>query len=75
MSRRSRRKPPPAPDGELATPVAGGGSSPKSKVSDVQDPLIAGDAKKAGNRAKTDEATVDEAGQIRRKGSEVDLLH
>jgi hypothetical protein len=74
MSRRSRRKPPPAPDGELATPVAGG-SSPKSKVSDVQDPLIAGDVKKAGNRAETDEATVDEAGQIRRKGSEVDLLH
>ena len=40
----------------------------------MQDPLIAGDAGKAGKRLETDEATVDEAGQIRRKSGEVDLF-
>jgi hypothetical protein len=41
----------------------------------VQDPLIAGDAGKPGKRAETDEANVDEAGEMRRKKGEVDLLH
>jgi len=42
----------------------------KSNVSDVQDPLIAGDSGKDAN------LVVDEAGQVRRKdNNEVDLLH
>ena len=65
----------PPPDGEPKQPAKNRGDTAKSKVTDAQDPLIAGDAGKAGKRLETDEATVDEAGQIRRKSGEVDLLH
>nr|MDQ2704087.1 hypothetical protein [Pseudomonadota bacterium] len=59
-----RPKPTP-PDGK-PKPRAGRGTA-KSKVGDVQDPLIAGDEGKAGGRVETNEAKVDEAGQVRRK--------
>jgi hypothetical protein len=65
----------PPPDGEPKQPSRDRDSTAKSKVTEVQDPLIAGDAGRAGKRVETDEANVDEAGQIRRKRGEVDLLH
>ena len=64
-----------APDGEPKQPAKDRDSTAKSKVSDVQDPLITGDAGRKSKRTETSEASVDEAGQIRRKGTEVDLLH
>jgi hypothetical protein len=69
-----RPKPTP-PDGEPKQPDKDRDGTAKSKVTEVQDPLIAGDAGKAGKRLETGDANVDEAGQIRRKNSEVDLLH
>jgi hypothetical protein len=72
---RKPRPTPTAPDGEPKVPPADPDASPKSTVSEVQDPLISGDAgKKEGDR-NADEAAVDEAGQIRKKNGPVDLLH
>jgi hypothetical protein len=68
------KKPATPPDGEPKPPSRDRDSTAKSKVSEVQDPLIAGDAGKRG-RADADEANVDEAGQVRHKKGEVDLLH
>jgi hypothetical protein len=65
----------PPPDGEPRQPSRDRDSTAKSKVSEVQDPLIAGDAGKPGGRVETNEASVDEAGQLRRKKRGVDLLH
>ena len=64
----------PAPDGEPKQPPEDRDGTAKSKVSEVQDPLISGDAAKT-KRTETGEASVDDAGQIRRKKGEVDLLH
>jgi hypothetical protein len=76
MTDRPRKERPetPAPDGEPKQPPTDPDSTNKSKVSEVQDPLISGDAGKPGGRTGTDEATVDEAGQVRKQG-EFDLLH
>lgn len=63
------------PDGEPKQAPRDRDDATKNKVSDVQDPLIAGDAGKAGKRLETDESNVDEAGHIRRKSGDVDLLH
>ena len=99
------------PDGEPKQRTRDRDSTMKSKVSEVQDPLIAGgaetalcaanplstrddvagglvdrhgavvqarrggDAGKPGVRVEAKEAKVDEAGQLRRKKGEVDLLH
>jgi hypothetical protein len=65
-------RPKATPDGEPRQSAKGRDRTAKSKV---QDPLIAGDAGKAGKRVETDEANVDEAGEVRRKKGEVDLLH
>lgn len=65
----------PPPDGEPRQPSRDRDSTAKSKVSEVQDPLIAGDAARSRTRAETNEANVDEAGQLRRKKRGVDLLH
>ena len=72
---KSDRPNPSPPDGEPKPPSRDRDSTSKSAVAEVQDPLISGDAGKAGGRAGTDEATVDEAGQVRRKKGDVDLLH
>lgn len=69
------KKPLPAPDGEPAARSRGGEGTRKSKVSEVQDPLIEGDAGKDTARTVAGEATVDEAGQLRRKDRRPDLLH
>ena len=61
----------PPPDGEPKAPPKDRDST-RSKVSEVQDPLIAGDA---GKRLGPGEVNVDEAGQLRRRKGEVDLLH
>jgi hypothetical protein len=63
------------PDGEPREPGKDRDSTTKSKVSEVQDPLISSDVGKAGKRQETDEANVDEAGEVRRKKGKVDLLH
>jgi hypothetical protein len=63
------------PDGTPNEPPADRDSTKKSRVSEVQDPLISGDAGKPGVRIESDEANVDEAGQVNRKKSEIDLLH
>jgi hypothetical protein len=63
------------PDGQPKLPAKDGDGTSKSKATEVQDPLIAGDVGKTGKRLETGEANVDEAGQIRRKKGEVDLLH
>ena len=76
MSDRSKNGPKtPPPDGEPREPPKDRDSTRKSKVSEVQDPLIAGDAGKAGKRQGPGEVNVDEAGQLRRRKGEVDLLH
>jgi hypothetical protein len=75
MIDRPRKPAPSAPDGEPKQPQKDRDSTSKSKVSEVQDPLISGDARKQGKGTETGEAAVDEAGQIRRKKGEVDLLH
>lgn len=73
--RKEKEKPEtPAPDGEPKQPPTDRDSTNKSKVSEVQDPLISGDAGKGG-RTETNEANVDEAGQVSRKKGDVDLLH
>ncbi|MBL8578174.1 MAG: hypothetical protein JNK47_13185 [Mesorhizobium sp.] len=52
------------------------GNARKSQVSEVQDPLIAGDGGKNEKTVKAGELLVDEAGQVRRRNNnEVDLLH
>ena len=65
----------PRRNGEPKQATKNRGDAGKSKVMEVQDPLIAGDAGKAGKRVETGEANVDEAGQIRPNKGEVDLLH
>jgi hypothetical protein len=77
MTDRQKKERPetPAPDGEPRQPPKDPDSTRKSKVSEVQDPLISGDAGKPGTRTETGEANVDEAGQVRRKKGDVDLLH
>lgn len=69
-----RPKPTP-PDGEPKPRTKRRDGTAKSKVGEVQDPLIAGDAGKPGGRVETNEAKVDEAGQLRRGKRNVDLLH
>ena len=71
---KSRPRTPPA-DGKPRQATRNRDRRGKSKVAEVQDPLIAGDAGKPGRRVETNEANVDEAGQLRRKKGEVDLLH
>jgi len=44
-------------------------------VTEVQDPLIAGDERKPAKRLDTADAWVDEAGEVRRRDDDVDLLH
>jgi len=46
----------------------------RSKVSEVQDPTISGDAGKAGYQ-NADEPIPDESGQIRKEKTGEDLLH
>lgn len=75
MSDRTKNGPMTPPDGAPKAPPEDRDSTRKSKVSEVQDPLIAGDAGKPGARVETNEANVDEAGQVRRKKGDVDLLH
>ena len=70
-------RPKAAPDGEPTLPAKAREGTSKSKITDVkitdvQDPLIAGDA---GKRRETSEPDVGEAGEVRRKKDEVDLLH
>ena len=62
-----------APDGQPANGPTGEGTS-RSKVSEVQDPVIAGDADKE-RITVIGEVAVDEAGQLKRKRRDVDLLH
>ncbi len=66
------KKTPATPDGAPLSRASGR----KSKVSEVQDPLIAGDAGKDAKTVQAGELVVDDAGQVRRKNNnEVDLLH
>lgn len=68
------KKPLATPDGAPTTRSSG--SARKSTVSEVQDPLIAGDEGKNGKTVEAGELLVDEAGQVRRKtNNEIDLLH
>ena len=72
---KSRGPKTPAPDGKPKQSPEDRDSTAKSTVSEVQDPLISGDAGKPGAPKETDEANVDEAGQVRRRRGDVDLLH
>jgi hypothetical protein len=74
MAQPPRKKPVATPDGEYATPPPDADTGNQSKVSEVQDPAITGDAGKGGRR-EADEAGVDEAGQISKDRGAVDLLH
>ncbi len=69
---RSRKAPAP-PDGQ-PTPPSAGSPGTTADVSQVDDPLIAGDAGK-GKRVEADESPVDDAGQIAAEKKQVDLLH
>lgn len=75
MSDGRAKKPAPAPDGDPKPRAPDGDSTAKSTVSEVQDPEIAGDSGKEQKRVETNEAVVDEAGQVTRKTEETDLLH
>ena len=68
-------KPKAVPDGEPKLPAKDRDGTSKSKMTDVQDPLIAGDTGKAEKGRETSEPNVGEAGEVRRKKDEVDLLH
>ncbi len=75
--RRPRKRLVPGPDGQSEGEPAGGDTA-KSKVPEVQDPVIAGDAgNEAGNEKTTvtGEVAVDEAGQLKSRRRDVDLLH
>lgn len=64
---------PSAPDGEPKVAEQRRGRGPRSKVTRVEDPLI-GNGKRR-EALNTDEPNVDEAGQIRGRDRQVDLLH
>ena len=74
MARKPRRAPT-APDGEPRPPAGDRDASLRSKVSEVQDPRISGDAATGSFVRNADESAVDEAGQVRKKDAPVDLLH
>lgn len=69
-----RQKPRQAPDGQPTPRRRDADGTSKSRVSEVQDPIIPGDA---GGKAAVDagEASVDEAGQVKPKKENLDLLH
>lgn len=68
------QKPKQAPDGEPAPRTRDTESTTKSRVSEVQDPIIAGDV---GGNAKVDagDVPVDDAGQVKPRNENLDLLH
>ena len=68
-------RPKAAPDGEPKLPAKDRDGTSNSKITDVQDPLIAGDTGRTGKGRETGEPNVVEAGEVRRKKDEVDLLH
>jgi len=74
IGRQKIKAPKMPPDGE-PKPSRDRDGTAKSKVGEVQEPLMSGDAGKARARIDTGEATVDEAGQVRRRKPNVDLLH
>lgn len=67
------KKPVPAPDGKPKPAAPDSDSTSKSRVSEIQDPLISGDA--GEDAVETGDVVVDKAGQVRRKDKDVDLLH
>lgn len=67
------KKPGPSPDGKPRPAAPDKDSMSKSRMSEVQDPLISGDAGK--DVVETGDVVVDKAGQVRRKDQDVDLLH
>lgn len=74
MTGRKPKSRPVGPDGQAAEPRDDRDASTRSKVSEVQDPAISGDA---GPPRRDGEggAAVDEAGQIRPARDGPDLLH
>ena len=76
MSRASGpKKPAASPDGSPRRRPSRRGGTDKSRVTEVQDPLIAGDERKPAKRLDTADASIDEAGEVRRRDDDVDLLH
>ena len=73
MSKKPKSMPP--PDGEPGIPPHDRDGTRKSRVPETQDPLISGDARKGEKYRNADDVSVDEAGQIRKQRSTVDLLH
>ena len=67
------KKPVPSPDGRPRPAAPDKDGTSKSRMSEVQDPLISGDAGK--DVVETSDVIVDKAGQVRRKNQDVDLLH
>ena len=63
----------PPPDGKPRPSAPDKDSTSKSRVSEVQDPLISGDGGK--EVVETGDVVVDKAGQVRRKDKDIDLLH
>jgi hypothetical protein len=68
-----RRMPRQAPDGQPAPRTRDTEATAKSRVSEVQDPKIAGDA--GAKAVDAGGVAVDEAGQVRPKKENLDLLH
>lgn len=75
IDRTKQKKTVQAPDGEPKPRAPDGDSAAGSKVSEVQDPKIAGDAGKDQKPIDAGELVVDEAGQVSRKPEDLDLLH
>ena len=69
------KKPVEPPDGLPKARRTRGRATNRSRVTEVQDPLVSGDERKPAKRLDTADASVDEAGQVRRREDDVDLLH
>lgn len=67
------QKPKQAPDGEPAPRTRDTESTTRSRVSEVQDPVIAGDA--GAKTVDAGDVRVDDAGHVRPKKENLDLLH
>lgn len=72
---RKKRPTPTAPDGAPSPQPDDRDATGKSKVSEVDDPMISGDSGKSRARDGGGDAEVSEAGQVARKPDGVDLLN
>lgn len=74
MDAKTKKNPTTPPDGQPRPERSDRDSTSRSRVSEVQDPAVSGDAG-GGQRGQADEPQVDEAGNVRKPTERIDLLH